>query len=343
MTQVRKVTFELREGTAEDWTEANPTLRAGEPGFERDTNKLKVGDGQTAWNDLGYLTGAGAQGPPGDSAYDIAVDNGFVGSEAEWLISLIGPEGDPGPTGATGATGPAGPQGDPGPTGPTGPTGPEGPQGDPGLDGADGEPGPAGEDGVQGPPGEDGDPGPTGPPGPAGETYPLAGYNFIAASLPIEAAHGDANHGSNWCTRVWVPANKPITAIGIFVTIPGSVGSGNNGFAIYDDDGAFVAGTVSDNNLWTVDHDWSIKALAAPIAAQSSGRFVRVVSVASGTDPWILYWTQGSAELLMQGGYGVTNHRRAIASVADFSASFPSTIDLETGSTFDFLPLIVLA
>ena len=28
------------------------------------------------------------------SAYQIALDNGFVGTEKEWLISLIGPKGD---------------------------------------------------------------------------------------------------------------------------------------------------------------------------------------------------------------------------------------------------------
>ena len=51
------------------------------------------------------------QGPDGDSAYDIAVANGFVGTEAEWLTSLIGAQGDTGATGATGATGPAGADG----------------------------------------------------------------------------------------------------------------------------------------------------------------------------------------------------------------------------------------
>lgn len=45
---------------------------------------------------------AGPAGPPGDSAYQIAVANGFVGNEAAWLASLQGA------TGATGATGPAG-------------------------------------------------------------------------------------------------------------------------------------------------------------------------------------------------------------------------------------------
>jgi hypothetical protein len=46
-------------------------------------------------------------GPAGPSAYDIAVANGFVGTEAEWLASLEGEPGDPGA--ASTVPGPAGP------------------------------------------------------------------------------------------------------------------------------------------------------------------------------------------------------------------------------------------
>jgi hypothetical protein len=63
------------------------------------------------------------------TAYDIAVSNGFEGTEEEWLLSLVGetgPEGEPGP------------QGDPGA------------QGAPGVDGVNGVPGVNGMDGVDG-------------------------------------------------------------------------------------------------------------------------------------------------------------------------------------------------
>jgi len=46
----------------------------------------------------------GASGAPGESAYQIAVDHGFKGSEAEWLASLKGPAGLPG-NGKDGAAG----------------------------------------------------------------------------------------------------------------------------------------------------------------------------------------------------------------------------------------------
>ena len=45
------------------------------------------------------------QGDPGKSAYEVALDNGFKGTEAEWLASLHGKDG------ATGPQGPAGPAG----------------------------------------------------------------------------------------------------------------------------------------------------------------------------------------------------------------------------------------
>lgn len=52
---------------------------------------------------------SGPPGAPGDSAYQIALNNGFVGTEAEWLESLIGPQGAastvPGPAGDDGRRG----------------------------------------------------------------------------------------------------------------------------------------------------------------------------------------------------------------------------------------------
>lgn len=53
----------------------------------------------------------------GDSAYDLAVQQGFTGTLADWLASLVGP---PGPPGAAGVPGPPGPTGVPGPPGPPG-------------------------------------------------------------------------------------------------------------------------------------------------------------------------------------------------------------------------------
>ena len=53
----------LRNDTAANWTSANPTLLLGEAGYETDTQKLKFGDGTTAWKELPYF---------GDSAESVA-------------------------------------------------------------------------------------------------------------------------------------------------------------------------------------------------------------------------------------------------------------------------------
>lgn len=68
----------------------------------------------------------------GQSAYALAVQLGYTGSEAAWIASLKGAKGDKGDTGAQGprgATGPQGPQGPTGATGARGATGATGPQG----------------------------------------------------------------------------------------------------------------------------------------------------------------------------------------------------------------------
>lgn len=73
----------------------------------------------------------------GYSAYEIAVQEGFVGTKAEWLASLqgaTGPQGEKGDQGIQGIQGPKGDTGATGPQGQTGSTGPQGPKGDPGDD-----------------------------------------------------------------------------------------------------------------------------------------------------------------------------------------------------------------
>ena len=54
MTQIK-----LRRDTSANFTSKNPVLGIGEPAYETDTRKLKIGDGTTAYNDLVYFTGGG--------------------------------------------------------------------------------------------------------------------------------------------------------------------------------------------------------------------------------------------------------------------------------------------
>lgn len=79
--------FQFRRGTAAQWTSANPTLGAGEPGFETDTGKFKIGTGSTAWNSLSYIgagtvtsivAGTGLSGGTITSSGTIAIDSTVV-------------------------------------------------------------------------------------------------------------------------------------------------------------------------------------------------------------------------------------------------------------------------
>ena len=61
---------------------------------------IEFDDGKNLQEKLnnGELGGGGGSGAAGKSAYEIAVDNGFVGTETEWLESLKGAEGINGAT-----------------------------------------------------------------------------------------------------------------------------------------------------------------------------------------------------------------------------------------------------
>ena len=47
--------YHFKRGTSEKWKETNLVLDEGEPGFEIDTGKLKIGNGKTRWNTLPYI------------------------------------------------------------------------------------------------------------------------------------------------------------------------------------------------------------------------------------------------------------------------------------------------
>ena len=61
---------------------------------------LKLSGSLSSLNSMkGYVSGSLI---PGESSYAIAVKNGFVGTEEEWLESLKGEKGDTGEKGETG-------------------------------------------------------------------------------------------------------------------------------------------------------------------------------------------------------------------------------------------------
>lgn len=62
MAEIVRTLFQLRRGYEAAWQKNNPVLASGEPGFCIDKNAIKIGNGQTAWNDLAYIGGEGKSG-----------------------------------------------------------------------------------------------------------------------------------------------------------------------------------------------------------------------------------------------------------------------------------------
>lgn len=114
-------------GTEADWLESlkgadgvmGPQGEQGPPGADGQPGRdgMNGSDGRDGID--GQPGKDGADGINGKSAFEIAVENGFVGTEAEWLESLKGKDGADGRDGADGAVGPQGEQGPPGKDGVT--------------------------------------------------------------------------------------------------------------------------------------------------------------------------------------------------------------------------------
>lgn len=91
--------IQARRGTAATWTSTNPTLAAGETGFETDTGKFKIGTGSLAWNSLAYAGGATAvtylfNATAGQTTFSGADANGLtlaytVGAEQVYLNGVL--------------------------------------------------------------------------------------------------------------------------------------------------------------------------------------------------------------------------------------------------------------
>ena len=163
------VTIESLKGDTGETGPQGPKGDTGETGPQGPKGDTGETGPQGPKGDTGETGPQGPKGDPGDtgdkgaqgkSAYDLWLEAGNVGTEADFLLSLKGNPGE---------TGPQGPKGDPGDTGP------QGPKGDPGETGPQGPKGDPGETGPQGPKGDPGDPGM--------ETYDIGWLmNLISAS-----------------------------------------------------------------------------------------------------------------------------------------------------------------
>ena len=81
-TQVIQTIIQFKRGLSANWIKKNPILAAGEPGFELDTGKLKIGDGKTDWKSLKYQ----------NETYTLSVDGKSLVLNSENKIGLVGYE-----------------------------------------------------------------------------------------------------------------------------------------------------------------------------------------------------------------------------------------------------------
>lgn len=219
-------------------------IDTGDVENEEDSRLYLKGD--TEWKFISDLSGA--QGIQGLSAYQVAVQHGFEGTEAEWLISLKGEKGETGPKGDKGDTGSGlnikgeldsetelpqeGVSGDawlisgnlyvyvgengnvvsnPKWSNVGSIQGPAGPQGPVGPKGEQGEPGPKGEPGANGAPGEQGpkgDPGEKGEKGDPGSDASVTKQNVESVLTGDITSH---NHDSRYISKSNTSTYTPTT------------------------------------------------------------------------------------------------------------------------------------
>ena len=87
----------------EQYVTANKSTLKGDPGDPGSDGlsvyQIAVLNGYIGTETQWLASLKGSSGDPGKSAYQIAVDNGYLGTETEWLVTLKGNPGDPGSSG----------------------------------------------------------------------------------------------------------------------------------------------------------------------------------------------------------------------------------------------------
>ena len=78
MTQIK-----LRRDTSANFTSKNPVLGIGEPAYETDTKKLKIGDGTTAYTQLEYFTAGGGSSTNITATLPLKIVDGVISLEVD--------------------------------------------------------------------------------------------------------------------------------------------------------------------------------------------------------------------------------------------------------------------
>lgn len=78
MTQIK-----LRRDTSANFTSKNPILGNGEPAYETDTKKLKIGDGTTAYTQLEYFSAGGGSSTGITATLPLKIVDGVISLEVD--------------------------------------------------------------------------------------------------------------------------------------------------------------------------------------------------------------------------------------------------------------------
>lgn len=242
---------------------------------------------------------AGDDLPRGKSAYEVAVDNGFSGSETEWLASLKGAKGDKGDTGAKGDKGATGEKGD------TGEPGAKGDKGDPGAKGDKGDTGAAGKDGAPGEKGDKGDPGTPGKDGADGApgkdgTNGTNGKDGLTPNISIGTVT-TLDAGANATAGITGTTPNLTLNLGIPKGAKGDPGEGGSGGGTYyvELDGNYPGYTLSSTTP-LADIKAAYEAGKALYCRCNMGEYIAVLPLflpAPANNVWVFSGSGGFAEL----------------------------------------------
>lgn len=84
--------LQFKRGSSKAFIKKNPVLLYGEPAFELDSMKMKVGDGKKTYDLLPYI-GDHSKPKDGKSAYEIWLEEGYQGTIEDFLEYLTGEAG----------------------------------------------------------------------------------------------------------------------------------------------------------------------------------------------------------------------------------------------------------
>lgn len=80
--------IQLRRDTAANWTANNPTLAAGEVGYDTTSRRFKVGDGITGWNTLDWFPGVGQVQGAYKTADTVRNNTGVLAADPHLVLPL---------------------------------------------------------------------------------------------------------------------------------------------------------------------------------------------------------------------------------------------------------------